>query len=74
MPRFFVCFASQKAAASRRNGLLPQPFCRHSIQHEGAPAPSYSPRETEFFFSKQRFFDKLTRIPPWAAAENNSAY
>ena len=33
--------------------------CRHSIQHEGSPAPSYSPCETERFFSKQRFFDKL---------------
>ena len=59
MPRFFVCFAVQKAAAARRNGLLPLPFCRHSIQHEGSPAPSYSPCETERFFSKQRFFDKL---------------
>ena len=34
--------------------------CRHSIQHEGSPAPSYSPCETERFFSKQRFFDKLS--------------
>ena len=37
MPRFFVCFAVQKAAAARRKRLLPQAFCRHSIQHEGAP-------------------------------------
>ena len=59
MPRFFACFAAQKAAASRRKRLLPQAFCRHSIQHEGDPAPSYSPCETKHFFSKQRFFDKL---------------
>ena len=58
MSRFFACFAVQKAAAARRNGLLPLPFCRHSIQHEGTPTPSYSPCETERFFSKQRFFDK----------------
>ena len=63
MPRFFVCFAAQKAAAMRRNGLLPQPVCRHSIQHEGAPAPAYSPCETERFFFKQRFFGKLTEGP-----------
>ena len=56
---FFVCFAVQKAAAVRRNGLLPQAFCRHSIQHEGTPAPSYSPCKTERFFSKQKLFDKL---------------
>ena len=80
MPRFFVCFASQKAASAQRNGprqtaqrdvqptasrckrLLPQAFCRHSIQHEGAPAPSYSPCETEHLFSKQRFFDKLNAV------------
>ena len=37
MPRFFVCFAVQKAAAARRKRLLSQAFCRHSIQHEGAP-------------------------------------
>ena len=63
MPRFFACFAVQKAAAVRRNGLLPQAFCRHSIQHEGTPAPSYSPCETERFFSKQKFFDKLSGEP-----------
>ena len=55
----FVSFAVQKAAAVRRNGLLPQAFCRHSIQHEGTPAPSYSPCKTERFFSKQKLFDKL---------------
>ena len=59
MPRFFACFAVQKAAAVRRNGLLPQAFCRHSIQHEGTPSPSYSPCKTERFFSKQKLFDKL---------------
>ena len=63
MSRFFVCFAVQKAAATRRKRLLPQAFCRHSIQHEGTPAPSYSPCETERFFSKQRFFDKLQQRP-----------
>ena len=62
MPRFFACFAVQKAAASRRKRLLTQAFCRHSIQHEGTPAPSYSPCKTEHFFSKQRFFDKL-KVP-----------
>ena len=61
MPRFFLCFAVQKAAAARRKRLLPQAFCRHPIQHEGTPAPSYSPCEAEHFFSKQRFFDKLKR-------------
>ena len=59
MPRFFVCSAGQKAAAVRRKRLLPQAFCRHLIQNEGTPVPSYSPCETERFFSKQRFFDKL---------------
>ena len=59
MPRFLSALQPKKAAASRRKHLLPQAFCRHSIQHEGAPAPSYSPCETERFFSKQRFCDKL---------------
>ena len=42
-------------------------FCRHSIQYEGTPAPSYSPCETKRFFSKQKFFDKLkaTGFLPW---------
>lgn len=67
MPRFFVCSAVQKAAATQRKRLLPQAFCRHSIQHEGTPAPSYSPCETERFFSKQRFFDKLRNgMAHWA--------
>ena len=59
MPRFFVCFAVQKAAAARRKGLLQQAFCKHLIQHEGTPAPSHSPCETERFFSKLMFFAKL---------------
>lgn len=67
MPRFFVCSAVQKAAATQRKRLLQQVFCRHSIQHEGTPAPSYSPCETERFFSKQRFFDKLRNgMAHWA--------
>ena len=68
MPHFFLCFAVQKAAAVRRKRLLPQAFCSHSIQHEGTTAPSYSPLcETERFFSKQKFFDKL-RLPLLAGA------
>ena len=61
----FVSFAVQKAAAVRRKRLLPQAFCRHSIQHGGTPAPSYSPCETERFFSKQRFFGKLKGPSGW---------
>ena len=50
MPRFFVCYAVQKAAAARRKRPRLRAFCRHSIQHEGAPAPSYSPCCIESFF------------------------
>ena len=57
----FVCFAVQKAAAARRNGLLLQAFCRHLIQHEGAPAPSYSPCKIDPSSFKPEFFDKLKR-------------
>ena len=59
MPRFFVCFAVQKAAAARRKHLLPLAFCSHLIQHEGTPAPSYSPCIAKRFFDKLRIFDKL---------------
>ena len=37
MPRFSARTAGRKAAAARRKRLLTQAFCRHSIQHEGAP-------------------------------------
>ena len=37
MPRFSARAAGRKAAAARRKRLLTQAFCRHSIQHEGAP-------------------------------------
>ena len=37
MPRFSAREAGRKAAAARRKRLLTQAFCRHSIQHEGAP-------------------------------------
>ena len=58
MPRFFVCFAVQKAAAVRRKRLR-QAFAGIRFNTRGLPPPSYSPCETERFFSKQRFFDKL---------------
>ena len=39
-------------------------FCRHSIQYEGAPAPSYSPCKKELLSFKQRIFDKLKAPGP----------
>ena len=55
MPRFSARAAGRKAAAARRKRLLTQAFCRHSIQHEGAPAPSYSPCKKGLFSFRQGF-------------------
>ena len=55
MPRFSARTAGRKAAAARRKRLLTQAFCRHSIQHEGAPAPSYSPCKKGLFSFRQGF-------------------
>ena len=55
MPRFSARAAGRKAAAARRKRLLTQAFCRHSIQHEGAPAPSYSPCNKGLFSFRQGF-------------------
>ena len=61
MPRFSAHAAGRKAAAAQRKRLLTQAFCRHSIQYEGAPAPSYSPCKKELLSFKQGIFDKLER-------------
>ena len=61
MSRFSDRYAVRKSAAVRRKRLLTQAFCRHSIQYEGAPAPSYSPCKKELLSFKQRIFDKLRR-------------
>ena len=69
MPRFFVCFAVQKAAAARRKRLLPQAFCRHSIQHEGgSPTPSrlYGLQAT-LACKPCRFLETASLFPPPAA-------
>ena len=55
MPRFSARAAGRKAAAARRKRLLTQAFCRHSIQYEGAPAPSYSPCKKGLFSFRQGF-------------------
>ena len=57
--RFSDRYAVRKSAAVRRKRLLTQAFCRHSIQYEGAPAPSYSSCKKELLSFKQRIFDKL---------------
>ena len=59
MPRFFVRFGVPHRAAARRKRLQQQACCKHVMQHEGTPAASHSPCETERFFSKLMFFDKL---------------
>ena len=59
MSRFSDRYAVRKSAAVRRKRLLTQAFCRHSIQYEGAPAPSYSPCKKELLSFKQGIFDKL---------------
>ena len=64
MSRFSDRYAVRKSAAVRRKRLLTQAFCRHSIQYEGAPAPSYSPCKKELLSFKQRIFDKLKAPGP----------
>ena len=59
MSRFSDRYAVRKSAAVRRKRLLTQAFCRHSIQYEGAPAPSYSPCKKELLSFKQGIFDSL---------------
>ena len=53
----------ERLSGARRKRLLAQAFCRHSIQYEGAHAPSYSPCETVLLFFNQKFFGKLKRAP-----------
>ena len=56
---FLTALRPKKLPLRGANACCRRLFCRHSIQHEGTPAPSYSPCKIEPSYFKQKAFDKL---------------